>query len=214
MSCDECRRLLNADALSPKLAREVEAAAPDCMCEAESMSALSPGPVENHEILHRIMVSPRDYDPVTKLIAQRPFEKLFANGLSVMRDRGSDADFLDIAEDSLLSKPGSDFRSVQAVCSVGAGAIREIESENQQQAFCIYDQTVPRNIEGADPVPTHAGILQRDIKFDVDGAKKHNKDLAFLVYEKFLATVQPASSFREDLFSGLNEKAALGGYAS
>ncbi len=176
------------------------------------MSPLSPGPIHNNEVLHRIMVSPRDYDPITNQIAQKPFEKLFMNGLSVMRDLGSDQDFQDIAEDSLLSKPTSPLRSVQAVCSATAAEIRTVGGEGDKAAFCIYDQTVPRNIEGQDPVPSHAGIMQRDIKYDVEGAKKANKDLSFLVFEKFRGTALPAANFRENLFGELNKKAAAGHY--
>lgn len=48
---------------------------------------------------------------------------------------------------------------------------RSIFGESGDKAFCVYDQTVPRNVEGAEPVPTYAGVFQRDIKCDVEGAE-------------------------------------------
>ncbi|MGV2130878.1 hypothetical protein ACQZ4Q_01615 [Agrobacterium vitis] len=210
MNCDECRRLLSEEYDSRSLARDIENAAPFCACQGISMSSISPGPVDDNEVLHRVMVSPRDYDPVTNLLSQKPFQKLFENGLSVMRDIGSNEDFLDIAEDSLLSTPTTSFRSVKFICSTTAQEIRGILGEGGRSAFCIYDQTVPRNIEGLQPVPTHAGIMQRQIAYDVPGAKKANKDLATIVFEKFRTAIQPAETFRENLFGDLNERAANG----
>jgi hypothetical protein len=214
VSCQECRRLLNENYDDASLARKVEEAAPNCCCEPETVSDISPGPVGNDEILYRLMISPRDYDPTTRLIAQKPFEKLFANGLSVMRALGTDDDFLDIVEDGLLSKPSSPLRSVKEVCETSVSDIRGIKGSHDLQAFCVYDQTVPRNLEGASPVATHAGIFQRDIKHGVDGARKANRDLALEVYKCFVAGRVGIAGFRNHLFEDLNQRAAQGEFVT
>lgn len=175
------------------------------------MSDASPGPVSNEENLVRIIVSPRDYDPVTKFIAQKPFEKLYANGLSVMRENGSDQDFVDIVEDNLVTKPENPLKHVQEICSAAAGDVRALNAD-AEQAFCVYDQIVPRVMPNTIPVPTHAGIFQRIIKYDVPGAKKANRDLAFEVYELFMRKRTPVVDFRGHLFKELNEKALSGAY--
>ena len=51
-------------------ARQIDRLAPECGCEAESVSPFSPGPVADDEILSRLIFSPIHYDPVTQRIKE------------------------------------------------------------------------------------------------------------------------------------------------
>ncbi len=213
MDCEECRRLLAEEYLDESLAKKLEGICPNCQCEVYSMGFNSPGPVANEETLFRLLVSPRDYDPTTDLISKQPFEKLFATGLSVMRSIGSNDDFVGMAEENLGSKPDSPFRRVRALCSALAKEIRSIKDASDHQSFCIYDQIVPRRYKaGLDPISTHAGVFQREIKAGVDGAKRLNKDLALEAYKLFTKQHLGVEDFRDHLFSDINEKAARGDF--
>lgn len=212
MSCNNCRLLLSEKYNDRTLSRQLEAEAPNCRCENTSLGEGSPGKVEGDESVTRIMVSPRDYDPVTDLIAQKPFEKLFANGLSVMRDIGSDKDFIDIVEDNLRVKPEGELKRVMQLCSLPVSTIRSLLDDQGNQKFCVYDQIVPRTDPQEPPVPTHAGVFQRAIKYDVANATRDNRDLAVELFNKFIANKTSVTAFRNHLFAEVNEKAANGHY--
>ncbi len=160
-ACD-CRKLFGGNEDSDKLAPLLEELHPQCLCEKFSVGQNSPGPVKDAELLHRIIVSPRDYDPVQGKISARPFEKVFTNGLSVWRAIGHDNDVRILMMDGLSRNTNDPRREVFAVCELRAGDVRNMMSESAQKVFCIYDQTVARAREPSlPPVRTHAGIFLR-----------------------------------------------------
>jgi hypothetical protein len=210
VTADEFSKLLLENSKDNNLADQLEKLSPDCGCENVQLGAGSPGKVEDNEDLVRVMVSPRDYDKNSDRIAQKPFEKLFASGLSVMRSIATNDDFLEIARDGLWSKKEDPVRSVQELCSVKTHEVREMLTEAGKRKFCVYDQVVPRNRSENPPVPTHAGIFQREILSGVKDAKRLNRDLAHELYKKFSDNAIKVESFRQHLFADLNARAAAG----
>ncbi len=212
MAAEEFAKLLKENYEDKDLARKLEAICPDCQCENIKIGEGSPGRVDDSEELYRVMISPRDYDKVSNRMAQKPFEKLFSSGLSVMRSVGTGDDFLEIAKDGLWSKPDDPTREVQELSSARTVDIRQMETRDGKRKFCIYDQVVPLNRSAGTPVPTHAGIFQREILSNVDDAKRLNRDMAYELYKLFSENIIKVENFRGNLFGDLNEEARQGRY--
>jgi hypothetical protein len=208
-ACDKCRKLLS-DEDNRDLADLLEAQHPDCACQAFSIGHRSPGVVSDDETLHRIIASPRDYDPDLG-IAARPFEKVFSNGLSVWRARGPDEDIQALMEESLYGKADGPKRRIFAVCAAMAADVRGGVGDKGSQLFCIYDQTVSRADEGMSPVATHAGIFLRDIPpKGTNDRKRLLKDRAGWLRELFLKGTIPAEDYRGGMCVAINARADVG----
>jgi hypothetical protein len=210
-SCD-CHRFFKENEDSKKLATQLEEQHPRCLCEKFSVGHNSPGPVEDTESLHRIIASPRDYDPLENKIFATPFEKVFSNGLSVWRAVGPDEDVRILMVEALSRKPDGPKKEVFSVCELRADEVRNMTNESGEKLFCIYDQTVTRAQDpGLPPVPTHAGIFLR--AFPPAGTadrKKMLRDYALLLYDKFVAGRIPAADYRGGLCVDLNQRAQSG----
>lgn len=116
---------------------------PDCCCEKETVCPdLSPGTVQDHEILARL-VPEKDFDTVTKTIKPTLFEKAAQNGMSVTRLGSA------IGSVSEERAPGAFVGFVTALC----GNIREALHEGRR-AFAVYDTAIPSNIRHADVCQT------------------------------------------------------------
>ena len=108
-----------------------------CRCEHFSVGEGSPGPVGDDEPLHRIVASPRDYDPDSGTIRAAPFEKVFANGLSVWQAKGPDCDVSILLEESLRRGASEPPKHIHAICEALAGNIRRLQSSDERRLFCI-----------------------------------------------------------------------------
>lgn len=211
-TCQHCRDLFRDHEDNKELAELLEQHHSVCRCEHFSVGEGSPGPVGDDEPLHRIVASPRDYDPVSGTIRAAPFEKVFTNGLSVWRAKGPDRDVNTLLEESLRRGASEPPKHIHAICEALAGKIRRLQSSDEQRLFCIYDQTVCR-IDGPDlpPVGTHASIFLRVLApKGTPGSKKVRKDYAGLIRELFLAGRIAASSYRNGLCASLNYRAGNG----
>jgi hypothetical protein len=107
----------SGDSLAAWPLNVVETQHPCCACESHSIGDGSPGPVDNDELLHRLIVSPRDYDPETSTIRAKPFEKVFANGLSVWRAAGPETDVEILLSEALTRLAGSPAKKIFVVCA-------------------------------------------------------------------------------------------------
>ncbi len=210
---EEIRALLVDEEDNPKLADLLEAAGPKCACETATLGSGSPGPVKSSEFLHRIISSPRDYDPVTDKIAEAPFRKAFKNGLSVWRERGPDEDVLVLMEESLWSSTADDPpRLIHGILEAAAVDVRKIEDISGERCFCIYDQTVSRIEPQASPVPTHAGIFGRLPPPGTPNRGIIQKDLAGRLRELFEKRFEHAISYRNGICNDLNDRSKNGNF--
>lgn len=172
----------------------------------------SPGRVENQEFLHRIISSPRDYDPSTGTILARPFEKVFANGLSVWRPIGNDQDLQRLLEEAISRGPNDPAKQVFAICEVSARDVRELEGRDGERLFCVYDQTVQRTDPALAPVPTHGSIFLRVPNPGTPDGRKIKKDYAGKLRDKFLEKQLTLADYRGGFCESLNARARAGDF--
>jgi len=209
-ACAKCRQLLADNEDNNKLADLVEAQHPGCACESHSIGDGSPGAVSDDECLHRLIVSPRDYDPETGTILTRPFEKVFANGLSVWRAAGPDADVEILLSEALTRSASSPAKKIFAVCEIDVTTVRGMVDATGERLFCVYDQTVRRLDGVSPPVATHANIFLRLPPPKTEDRTRLRKDYAGLLRDSFLRRTVPAAHYKNGLCVRLNGRAAAG----
>jgi hypothetical protein len=207
-TCQACKQLFAANEDNNEFADLLEREVPQCACEQFSVGQNSPGRVEDGERLQRLIVSPRDYDPDTKQILERPFYKLFGNGLSVCRAIATDADVERLAIEGLSHRSSDRHREVIAVCEVTAQEVRSMTDGAGSRIFCVYDQTVTPVDPHQPPVPTHAGIFQRLPQPGTADGKRIRKDYAGRLKERFVAGTLKLEDLRNGVFVLLNDRAS------
>lgn len=212
--CEDCRQFFAAPEDDKKFADLLEEHFPGCQCERYSVGEGSPGPIADVEVLHRIIVSPRDYDPDSHTILRAPFEKVFANGLSVCRGFASDADVTALVEEGLVHTASEPPKQVWAICEVVTSDIREMRGNDNERLFCVYDQTVSRTDTTKLPIPTHASVFLRWPPKNTDNRKVLRKDFAGRLREKFIAKTLKVDGVRNGLFYALNDRAKAGEFRS
>jgi hypothetical protein len=210
--CGKCRQLLADHEDDNKLADLVEAQHPRCVCEGHSMGTGSPGIVSNDETVHRLIVSPRDYDPTDGTILARPFEKVFGNGLSVWRALGPDRDVETLLSEGLSRSANDPSKEIFAVCEAEVATVRGMIDANGERLFCVYDQTVSRLDPAEVPVSTHANIFLRVPPPGTPDRARLQKDYARQLREKFLQRTIPVASYKNGLCIRLNGRAAAGDF--
>ncbi len=208
--CEDCRKAFAAGEDDKNFADILEEHFPRCQCEHHSVGLGSPGPIANNEVLHRIIISPRDYDPDSKTIRGPLFEKVFANGLSVCRGIATDADVTALVEEGLVHKASEPPKQVWAVCEVIASDIREMCGDDKESLFCVYDQTVSRADNTKQPIPSHAGVFLRWPPKKTPDRKILRKDAARRLREKFITRTLEVDGVRNGLLCSINDRAAAG----
>lgn len=206
LDSDAARALFKSNENSEKLADIIEAAAPLCECEAISVGEGSPGPVMNEEFVHRILASPRDYDPVTNRVNERTFHKVFRNGLSVWRRKGPPSDIQALMEEALRSKPSDQTKILYGVLEASIQDVRNLTDSDGSRCFCVYDQTVDRIDRQLRPVPTHASILQRSPAPKTPNRNLLQRDLAGELRKLFERNFIEADAYADDLCRDLNRR--------
>ncbi len=210
-TCRRCRELLAQHEDDRGLADLLEQQHPSCQCEQHCIGVGSPGVVQDNEYVHRIIASPRDYDPVSRTIRVTPFGKVAENGLSVWRGNGPEEDIRRLLEDGLTRSASEPHREIFAICEVEAGEIRRMRSADDQRLFCIYDQTVCPVNPDEPPVSTHASVFLRVLAPPgTPHGKRMQKDYALQLREKFIAATIAAVEYRSGLCMPLNARAANG----
>ena len=173
--------------------------------------------MQDDETLLRVIISPRDIDEDTGFIHQAPFNKVFQEGLSVVRSTATREELSAIVTDGMYSKPDEDPRAVRGLLTApvgGAGGVRSLEDENGSRLFGVYDQTVPRRDKEGAPVPTHAGIFLRLPPPGTPSRKNLQKDYAGRLRDLFIATQIDWQESYDGLFRNLNDDAAAGKFVS
>ena len=96
-------RCINRRTLDAESARvaEINAVAPDCVCEKSLMSAHSPGVVDTSEVLARFVFSPIQIDRKGK-VKPNSFSHVHSKGCSIQRDSAvNDTEILALVENIL-----------------------------------------------------------------------------------------------------------------
>ena len=163
------RRTLDAD---KQRVAEINASAPDCICEKYRMSRYSPGVVENSETLARFIFLPIQIDKKGKF-KPAVFSHVHSKGCSIQRESIAENDHaLALVEQTLNSKNDSVWKGVFF------GQCHDIRSimvnEADRRAVCVYDTADSEN-------PAHGELCQT--KYVIDEADqielRHNLFVAF-----------------------------------
>jgi len=93
MSAGGCRQAWN-NAQPHQRAPAIDAAFPDCKCEAHSLCAVGGDGVGDNELLARILTSPTDYDETTSTILTQRLMHLYSLGMSVIRQGANDDEII------------------------------------------------------------------------------------------------------------------------
>lgn len=157
----DCQRLNQASDESPTRVKDIDDAAPDCVCEKCSMSADSPGVVEDHETLVRFAFNPMhlraDGSAKSSL-----FSQVFTNGCSVQRDDlARDDELKSFVANYLAHNPKQNWRGLfRARCS----DVRRIENSTYpgRRAACVYDTATPENPAHAEICATRFALSEAD----------------------------------------------------
>lgn len=151
--------------------QQIDAAAPECACEAHRMSEHSPGPVAHEEKLSRFILLPHHID---KKGRAKPnlFSHVANKGCSVQReDRAGNAELAHFVRRFLESTPNARWSGVV----IGhCGTLRAFRiGSGVRRTLCVYDTAEPHN-------PAHAEICRTAVVADDEGdlneARKHLLD--------------------------------------
>lgn len=148
------RRTLDSD---QQRVGEINAAAPDCVCEKGRMSRHSPGVINNSEILARFVFFPIQIDKKGRFKPSL-FSHVHSKGCSIQRDSVAKNDELLEFVREFLSK--KDDRSWKGVLFGKCHDIRSISAnEAHRRAVCVYDTANADN-------PAHAELCQTQYVID------------------------------------------------
>ncbi|MER8859449.1 hypothetical protein NKI09_17605 [Mesorhizobium sp. M0757] len=124
---------------------------PECHCEMISHSEL--GPIQSHETLARVIITPIHINRATGQPSPAAFQTvdLMTRGLSVLRrDHTDDAEL--IQQGKILCKNNPE-RSMHGVLYGSAAAVRALVDSVARRAFCLIDDEQPGQ-------RTHATIMR------------------------------------------------------
>jgi hypothetical protein len=145
--CRDCQRRLAAH---PERAAMFAAEHPECRCDKVSISAFSPGPVGNEEILVRFVVDPKHVNP-DGTIEVGFFHDASRNGLSLSRRRylsdnklhesgNKYLESMQAREDKDATQKGRDptLLRLAGLVSFSAGQVRSHQIDGERR-FCLTD---------------------------------------------------------------------------
>lgn len=153
MDCREAFENTDSDGLP---CARIEACKPACGCEQHSVSALSPGVVDDTESVARLIYSPHHIDPETGQVKEAAFSDVQDKGLSVQRQAHADPDSIraigerKLADDHAQGKTDRQFLGIVAA---QVADIRKDRHEDDSRALCVYDTALPG-------LPAHADVCQ------------------------------------------------------
>jgi hypothetical protein len=206
VSCATCKATFAAfgeltSAERATMALRLDTHEPECRCEGVSVSDHSPGPVEDAEVLVRILVAPQHIDKKTGLPKSAALTTAGTIGLSVLReDRASDDEILRLATtlvQNARSKAGKPERAkkigvfgvLRMACSIVRNFVWIGESKT---SFCVYDTA-------REVWPSHADAFQR-IAGAPDGVPDARRNALF---EHVKNGFVPVGQFRNGLLNDL-----------
>ena len=118
---------------------------PDCICERESVSIHSPGPVNNNKILVRTLFKTQEVDEYGRLVPTyfRPDPE--KRGFSVDRMFHSDSVTIDLSK-----RKDPRYKGFLKFISACTKDIRCLQNDDKQRLFCVYDSATLSNNAHAD----------------------------------------------------------------
>ena len=160
-------------------------AKPSCLCERDSMSANSPGVVNDYEVIIRLVCAPMHVHSKRPELKSSFFSHVFTKGASAQRlDHATDTELVTTIDTLITS---ADDRLWLGYVQCRAKDIRQINvGEKSGQLFCVYDAALPpQNVPDTEPTepenPAHAEIHASrripeadEIQYRVELAKAFN----------------------------------------
>lgn len=153
-----CLELFARSGLSGVALQEaVEERFPAGDCEAVKVSEYSPGPVEDHETLVRLVLHPIHVDERTGVVVSVAFTDVWKSDLSVFRDERASLEEIQFAVEQMkatgLRKTPPRERRVVEVRSARVAAVRyDMMPKAKARAFRVYDT-------GEKEKPHHASVF-------------------------------------------------------
>lgn len=189
MTCTACRASFDDSQNDSQRAAAIDATHPHCECQSVPVSDLSPGVVDDSELLVRILVSPIHIKGMK--VKGSAFSRAETTGLSVVRDHyATDAVVLQVAQalvDSARQANG-DKAGVVGVLLVKASAIRGVRADDEAPCYCVYDTAIVENVAHAEALQRVHGcepdlillrrsILQREVEHTFISATEYRNGL-------------------------------------
>ncbi len=166
---------------------------PDFICEAETCSIYSPGPVGDGEAIAFILIHPLHYDKERDVIVPDAFQELTKRDLSTLRVSKATKSQADETKGQLIQR-GRDkippqLRLVDEVCTAEVSKIRSACNDAGERMMAVYDTAL-------EAVPAHASVFTNA---DVLENKKRRKVVRRLVHEAFSKNRVSYSDFVSNL---------------
>jgi hypothetical protein len=178
---------------------KVDAEAPDCACEACSLSAI--GPVLLEEVLVRIVVSPHHIDRKKNRCRSAALSHAETFGMSTFRSaHATDQEILATATALAESARGSDPNAgVFGVLLLPAQAVKAIVDPGMPTpVYCIYDTALEADAK-LPARPAHCDVFQR-VDSTPQTVQQERRQRLFAAVQ---ATFMTVAQFRNGLLSGL-----------
>jgi hypothetical protein len=201
--CEDCRAAFaQLDESEDRLrALHLDELQPYCRCQTSSVSAHSPGPVVDEEILIRVVVAPEQVKkgkPTPATISGAE-----SGGLSLMRqNEATDAIVRAVAKglvDRARARRGDQANKVGVfgILEIRCGTIRAAKANGETQpAYCVYDTALEHDADGG---VSHAEAFQRISQAEKELQLARRKKLFTEVETSFI----PVAEFRNGLLSDL-----------
>lgn len=168
-----CRILFEGACLAGvRLQDEVFKNYPNGECEATKVSSFSPCPVDNNELLTRLIIHPIHYDEQKQQVSPMAFQEATTMDLSVFRElRATDAEVqhsIDQVKITGKARTKPQERFVFLVMQALTSDIRNLAFEDLPMPMCrVYDTAIPTNRAHASvftPICARKGSRQRQVR--------------------------------------------------
>ncbi|WP_073052109.1 hypothetical protein [Kaistia soli] len=131
------------------------------LCSCEVVSHSPHGPIQDHEQLLRVIVSPHHINQKTGKPTPAAFsmDDLLRRGLSLLRRQHLGDE--ELARQASKLVEGKDGKAVVGVMAGTANAARSLLDETDNRAFCVFDDAQPDQ-------PMHATIIRSAAQSEPD----------------------------------------------
>ena len=160
------------------LLKHVDKFHPDFVCENDSCSPYSPGPVDDGETLAFILIHPLHYDDHRDVVMPSAFQELTKRDLSTLRVGIATRDETERIREQLvqrgLEKIPPQMRLVNEICKAKVVEIRSC-LDGDRRTMAVYDTSLEK-------VPSHASVFTR---YEFSENRQLRKRIRSQVYEVF-----------------------------
>jgi hypothetical protein len=197
MTCDACRAAVTHQIDGEVAAMLHAATIVVCGCERFSLSDLSPGRVEDSELLDLIISDPQSIQD-GKLPHPSALVQIDRAGLSVLRDTAANEEFEHTIKElkDHAEQKGKE-RFFHGICSIQTAVIR---GDAENRFLCVYDTALPAK-------PNHADIFGPDLRASAGAAisksehERRNRARIKQFIDRIGNCFVPARIFRDGAFA-------------